>query len=88
MIRYHVRIYPPIGFDMFPRVDKRRKNDMISFDYEQNGKIAVDMFLVMSVSELLKFGGDIHSVFTTHVEMVCLLSKLYEAKHYVKLYFL
>ena len=26
---------------------------------------------------------DIHSVFATHVETVCLLSKLHEAKHHV-----
>ena len=58
---------PPFFLDNFPITSKTVDN----FPY--TGKI-VDMF---------PFTGDINSIVSTHVETVCLLSKLHEAKHHV-----
>lgn len=67
---------------MFPRTDKRRKIGMISFRLRakwQNCRGYVPRY-----ERTPKNGWfDIHSVFATHVETVCLLSKLHEAKHHV-----
>ena len=68
--------------DMFPRTDKRRKIAMICFRLRtkwQNCRGYVPRY-----ERTPKNGWfDIHSVFATHVETVCLLSKLHEAKHHV-----
>ena len=82
MICSRVRIYLKIGFDMFPLTDKRRKIGMISFRLRtkwQNCRGYVPRY-----ERTPKNGWfDIHSVFATHVETVCLLSKLHEAKYHV-----
>ena len=67
---------------MFPRTDKRRKIGMISFRLRakwQNCRGYVPRYERTPKIEWF----DIHSVFATHVESVCLLSKLREAKHHV-----
>lgn len=67
---------------MFPRTDKRRKIGMISFRLRtkwQNCRGYVPRYERPPKNRCL----DIHSVFATHVETVCLLSKLHEAKHHV-----
>ena len=69
-----VRTYLKIGFDMFPRTDKRRKIGMISFRLRRKCKNCRGH--VPRYEQTPKNGWfDIHSVFATHVETVCLLSK-------------
>ena len=60
---------------MFPRTDKRRKIDMISFRLRR--KHEKSRGYVPRYERTPKIGWfDIHSVFTTHVETVVLMSKV------------
>ena len=74
LICSRVRTYLKIGFDMFPRTDKRRKIGMISFRLRtkwQNCRGYVPRYERTPKNEWF----DIHSVFATHVETVVLMSR-------------
>ena len=67
---------------MFPRTDKRRKIGMISFRLRTKWQKCRGYVPRYERTPKIEW-FDIHSVFATHVESVCLLSKLREAKHHV-----